>query len=243
MKIFPWCGLSLGAKVCRTLEFLSVMSLITRFFHLVMRVVNLFWTSCHHVMNVWLSVKLCSRDRQFTYPVLGVASSLIIYTGYSYCVVVFRCVFKRGTNSRMPLHSEFAHTLVTSRPEDAFIDLIANSIFGATILSMAAKIAFCILSSTVSTKLFIFLSILPLKHLSKVFTVIAFLFIAVLTLEVPTVKSWSLVPSLTTTFSCLSLAVLPIIISWSKSSNWLRNVLFDCLFLRIETMFVLITEL
>ena len=87
------------------------MSLVTRFCHHVMRVVNLFWTSCqhgvaffnscHHVMNVWFSVKLCSRDRQFTYPVLGVASSLIIYICYTYCVVVFRCVFKRGIDSRM----------------------------------------------------------------------------------------------------------------------------------------------
>ena len=72
------------------------------------------------------------------------------------------------------LRSEFADTLVTSRPEDAFIDLIANSILGATMLSMAVKIAFCILSSTVSTILLISLSILSLKHLSKVFTLLYF---------------------------------------------------------------------
>ena len=47
--------------------------------------------------------------------------------------------------------SEFAVTLVTSHPEDAFRDLIANSILGATTLSIAVKITFCILSSTVST--------------------------------------------------------------------------------------------
>ena len=35
--------------------------------------------------------------------------------------------------------SEFAVTLVISRPEGAFIDLIANSILGATMLSMAVK--------------------------------------------------------------------------------------------------------
>ena len=57
------------------------------------------------------------------------------------------------------LRSKFADTLVTSRPEDAFIDLIANSILGVTMLSMAVKIAFYILSSTVSTILFISLSI------------------------------------------------------------------------------------
>ena len=45
----------------------------------------------------------------------------------------------------IPTHSprsQFAVTLVTSRPEDAFIDLFANSILGATMLSIAAKIAF-----------------------------------------------------------------------------------------------------
>ena len=46
------------------------------------------------------------------------------------------------------LRSEFADTLVASRPEDAFIDLIASSILGATIFSIAVKIAFCSLSST-----------------------------------------------------------------------------------------------
>ena len=117
------------------------------------------------------------------------------------------------------LRSEFADTLATSRPEDAFIDLIANSIFGATMLSMAVKIAFCILSSTVSTILLISLSILSLKHLSKVFTFIAFQLSTELLLKVPTVKSRSLEPSLTTKISCLSLAALPITKSWSKSCN------------------------
>ena len=35
------------------------------------------------------------------------------------------------------LRSELADTLVASRPEDAFIDLIANSILGVTMLSIA----------------------------------------------------------------------------------------------------------
>ena len=38
--------------------------------------------------------------------------------------------------------SEFAVTPVASRPEGAFIDLIANSILAATVLSIAIKIAF-----------------------------------------------------------------------------------------------------
>ena len=139
--------------------------------------------------------------------------------------------------------SAFAVTLVASRPEDAFIDLIADSIFGATMLTIAVKIAFCILSSTVSTILLISLSILSLKHLSKVLTFTVLSIIAILLLEASIVKSRSLVPLLTTVFSWLSLAALSIMISWSKSSNWLRSLLFDCLFLRVETMFVLITQL
>ena len=141
------------------------------------------------------------------------------------------------------LLSELADTLVASRPEDAFIDLIANSFLGVTTLSIAVKNAFCILPSTISTILLNSLSNLSLKHLSKVFTLTAFPLTIESLLEVPTVKSRSLAPSLTTAFSCLSLTALPMIISRSKSSNWLRSLLFDCLLLRVETMFVLITEL
>ena len=115
--------------------------------------------------------------------------------------------------------SEFAVTMVASRPEDAFIDLTANSILGATMLSIAVKIAFWILSSTVSTKLLISLSILSLKHLSKVFTFTVFSLVTKLSLEVPTVKSRSLLPSFIIAFSRSSLATLPIMISWSKSCN------------------------
>ena len=90
--------------------------------------------------------------------------------------------------------SEFAVTLVASRLEDAFIDLIAHSILGATTLSIAVKIAFCILSSNVSTKLLISLSTLSLKHLSKVFKFFVLSIIAMLILEKPTVKPRSIVP-------------------------------------------------
>ena len=40
------------------------------------------------------------------------------------------------------LNSEFAVTLVASRPVDAFVDLFANSILGATMLSMASELRF-----------------------------------------------------------------------------------------------------
>ena len=47
--------------------------------------------------------------------------------------------------------SEFTITLATSRSDDVFPDLTANSIFGVIMLSIAVKIAFWILFSTVST--------------------------------------------------------------------------------------------
>ena len=105
------------------------------------------------------------------------------------------------------LRSEFADTLAASRPDVSFIDLIANSILGATILPMAVEIAYYILSSTVSKILLISLSILPLKHLSKIFTFIAFPLTTELLLEVPTVKPRSLVPSLATIFSSFTSSV------------------------------------
>ena len=112
-----------------------------------------------------------------------------------YCILLFPDAFsKGGIIPTCSPRSEFTVTPVTSRPEDAFIDLTANSILGATTLSKAVKIAFCILSSTVSTKLLISLSILLLKHLSKVFTLAVLSLAAVLLLEVLTVKSRSLVP-------------------------------------------------
>ena len=142
---------------------------------------------------------LC-RDSSFTFDTPSV---LLFPDAFSKEILIPTC----------SLRSEFADTLVAYRPEDAIIDLIAYSILAPTMLSIAVKIAFCILSSTVSTKLLISLSILSLKHLSKIFTFIAFSLKIELLLEIPIVKSQSLVPSLTTTFSCLPLAALPIIIS------------------------------
>ena len=128
-------------------------------------------------------------------------------------------------------------TLAVSRPEDAFIDLIANAILGAITLSIGVKIAFWVLSSTVSTILPISLSIPSLKHLFKDFTFTAFSLVAKSQPRLPAVNSWSLVASMTVAFSCLSLALLPIITPWSKSIIWLRSLLFDCLFLQVETVY------
>ena len=133
--------------------------------------------------------------------------------------------------------SEFIVSLVASRSEDALNDLTANSILGAMTLSIAFKIAISILSSTVSTMLPTSLSILSLKHLFKVFTLNKPSLAVKLLPVLLTVNSWSTVPSLTTTFSCLPLLASSKIMSWLKSYNWLRSLLFDCLFLRVETGF------
>ena len=109
--------------------------------------------------------------------------------------------------------SDFAVILVASLLEGAFIDPIANSILGATILLRAVENAFWILSPTISTKLLNSLSIVALKYLSKVFTFTVFPLVTKLLPEVPTVKSRSLVLSLTLTFSRRSVAALPIITS------------------------------
>ena len=137
--------------------------------------------------------------------------------------------------------SDFAVRLVAFRPQDAFIDLIAKSISGATILSIAIKIRFWILSSTAFKILPISPSILSLNHLYQDFTFK--IFSAKLLPGLSTVNSWSPVFSLTVAFSSLSHTVLQILKSWSKSSNWLRRLLFDYFFLQMETSVVLADQL
>ena len=95
---------------------------------------------------------------------------------HSYLIYVIHYCFQKGLSSLSVPHFLKLpwHWLRLSHPEDAFIDLIVDSILGATIQSIAVKIAFWILSSTVLTILVISLSILSMKHLSKVFTFIVF---------------------------------------------------------------------
>ena len=122
---------------------------------------------------------------------------------------------KRAVITICSPRSETAVSVVASRQEDEFIDLIANSILGVTILSMAVKNVSWFLFSTVSTILLISLSILSLNYISKAFTFSGFSLVTkiLLLLQVPMVISRSTVPSLATVFSCLSLAALPIMIS------------------------------
>ena len=125
---------------------------------------------------------------------------------------------------------ECAATLGASRPEDAFIELTDISILGVKIVSIAVTIALWILSLTLWRMLPIFLSTHYLKRLSIVFTFTKFSVAAKILPVHLTLISWSTVPSLATTFSCLLPAELSKILSRSKSSNWLKNLLFDCFF-------------
>ena len=81
-------------------------------------------------------------------------SSLVLNT----CGVTFflNTFSKRAVTTMSSPRSEFAMTLVASRPENAFIDLIFNSFLGATKLSIAVKIPFRILSPKIFNKITIF---------------------------------------------------------------------------------------
>ena len=62
---------------------------------------------------------------------------------FDICCALFPDAFsKEALVPACSLHSEFAAIQVASPPEDAFIDLSANPILGATMLSIAVKIAF-----------------------------------------------------------------------------------------------------
>ena len=121
-----------------------------------------------------------------TSGILSRVSSFVINT----CSVIFLSdTFSKGAVIPMcSPRSGFVVTLVASRLEDAFIDLTANSILGVILLSIAVKIAFWILSSTVSTKLPVSLSIFSLKHPSKVLTYTKISLAAELLLELLTVS-------------------------------------------------------
>ena len=111
---------------------------------------------------------------------ISLTSSGIFFRVSSFVFNLFSVLFrsdtfakKEFTPTRYP-RSEFALTLIASRPEDAFIDLTANSTLGLKILSIAVKIAFWILSSTVSAMFPISLSTLSKKNLSNVCTLSKF---------------------------------------------------------------------
>ena len=202
-----------------------------------------FQGKCFHILKKHLWWACGCRSKWVPWTNNSLNSSGMLFWVSSFVLNTFNVLFLSDTFSKGALipmcspRSELAMTLVASRSEDVFIDFNAISILEATILPIAVKIAFCILSLTVSTILLISLSIILLKHPSKVFTFSVFSLVIKILPDLLTVNSWSAVPSLTTSFSCLSLTALPIKISRSNSSNWLRTLVLDCFLLRAETIF------
>ena len=83
-------------------------------------------------MSVSLSVETCFWDRQLTH-LIRTAIRVSSFPYGTCCTLSFPDAFSKET--LIPIcssRSEFATTRVASRPEDAFIELIANSILGAT---------------------------------------------------------------------------------------------------------------
>ena len=80
-------------------------------------------------MSVCLPVEMCSRDRQLTSS--GMLFRVSSFTLLAYSTLLFPDEFsKEALIPTCSPRSEFAETLVASRPEDAFINPIANSILG-----------------------------------------------------------------------------------------------------------------
>ena len=153
----------------------------------------------------------------------------VLSTLFNTCsVTVFSDTFsKGGVFPGWSPHSEFTAKLVASRPEDAFFDLIANSFFlsNTTINCGQHCVSDSVFTRANNNTHFL---VNPFKkHLSKVLTFTKSSWTVKLLSGLPTVKSWSPVPSTIVLFSCLSIAVLPMIKTWSKLSNWRRHLLFE----------------
>ena len=147
---------------------------------------------------MWLPLKLCYLDRHFTYLVWNIISNLNIRNKHMYFIAPSGYLFKKG--AKFPMCSpcyDFANTLVSFRPENAFFEPIPNSIIGVISLSKLVKYVFRILSSTKSTIIPNSLSIYWLKYISKVPTFAETSLANKLLSGLPTVISWSPVHSLT----------------------------------------------
>ena len=117
------------------------------------------------VVSVWLPVEMLSWDTDNPPTSLGILFRVSFFVLSTYNVLFLSDSFWKGAVIPMlSPRSEFAVTLMASYPEDAFIDVVANSISGTTMLSIALKIAFWILASPMSTMLHISLSVFSLYH-------------------------------------------------------------------------------
>ena len=145
----------------------------------------------------------------------------------------YRIRFQKGQWSL----SEFFVTLAVSRPEDAFFDLTANSIFGVMLLSIAVKSKFWIVSSTVLTTLPISLSILSVRLFSSVWTSTVLSSVTTKLSIILVVNSRSDGLSLTTTFCVLLLTASPKKHLDHSYRNCLKDFCF-AVFFRVEIIHV-----
>ena len=145
-------------------------------------------------MNVCLPVRKCPRDRKFIILASVVPSILLSYLQFMKCIISVGYVLKSGKWQEyllVPSRFKLTIAMATSCSDDAFYDLIANSILGVMILSIAVKIAIKILSATVSTSMPILLATLSGKVLPKVWTSTVFSLVTTILSSFLAVKFWS----------------------------------------------------
>ena len=159
------------------------------------------WTTCQFTNFVRVVWWVCGcRSKCESGSDNSLTSSGFMFRVSSFAFNTWTVLFLSDKFSKRALipmcspHSELATTLVASHPEDAFFDLMANSILGVIIVYIAVKIAFWILSFTVSTIVPISPSIFSLKHFSKVFAFTTFSITAGPPSDLPRVNSWSTAP-------------------------------------------------
>ena len=127
--------------------------------------------SLQHIWRVWGCWLRCFSGTDNSEALSGLIFRVWSFVTNACCVLSLSDTISKTAEILMCCpRAEFTTTLVLSRPDDSFFDLIAKSISGVILISTAVKVAFWILASTVSTILPISLSIPSLKLLSKVFT-------------------------------------------------------------------------
>ena len=97
-------------------------------------------------VTMWWVCVCRSKRGSGTYNSLTSSEMLFRVSSFPFetcCILLFPDAFpEEASIPKCSLQSEFAATLVASCPEDTLIDLTANSILGATMLSIAVKSAF-----------------------------------------------------------------------------------------------------
>ena len=194
-------------------------------------------------MSVWFPVKMCSWDQQFTYLLWNVSWRLIICVQFKKRLVPFGQVLKIGSDLYAFPSSVIPTTPAASRPDNAFVDRNANSILGVIILSIAAKLR---------SEFY-----LQPRQQCNPLRVNSFIVTSLQCLNVHRVfiGRWITTTIMNGKFSvtgtyidCNNLfstvrSVSNKKPSWSKSSNWLRSLVFDGFSFQVEIMFTLTSEM